>query len=62
MKIYFLCIAATLIAGCNSGDQIEKCAQAALKANGPYKSDQEKAEFEFVVRRMCLEAASGNKN
>ena len=62
MKNYFLCIAATLITGCNSGDQIEKCVQAALKANTPYKSDQEKAETEFVVRRMCLEAASGNKN
>jgi hypothetical protein len=62
MKNYFLCIAATLITGCNSGDQIEKCVQAALKANGPYKSEQDKAGDEYVARMMCLEAASGKKN
>jgi hypothetical protein len=62
MKNYFVCVAAIFIAGCNSGDQIEKCVQAALTANGPYKSAQDKAADEFTARRMCLEAASGNKN
>jgi uncharacterized lipoprotein YmbA len=62
MRNYLLCIAATLITGCSSGDQIEKCVQAALKANGPYKSEQEKAGDEHLIRLMCLEAASGKKN
>lgn len=59
MKNYLLCIAAIFISGCNSGDQVEKCVQALITANGPYKSDRDKAASEFVARRLCLEAASG---
>jgi hypothetical protein len=62
MKSYLVCFAAFFIAGCNAGDQIEKCVQAGIDANGPYKSSLEKSEAEFAVRRMCLEAANGKKD
>ena len=62
MKSYYMCIAAIFITGCNSGDHIEKCVQAAITANGPYKSAQDKAADEFTARRLCLEAASGKKD
>lgn len=62
MQKYFSCIAFLFIAGCNANDQIEKCVQSALTANGPYKSAQDKAADEFTARRLCLEAASGKKN
>lgn len=62
MKNYFVCVAATFIAGCGAGDQIEKCVQAGIDSNGPYKSSLEKAETEFAVRRICLDAASGKRD
>jgi hypothetical protein len=62
MKSYLVCFAAFFIAGCNAGDQIEKCVQAGMDASGPYKTTQEKSETEFVMRRVCLDAASGKKN
>lgn len=62
MKSYLVCFVVFFIAGCNAGDQIEKCVQAGIDANGPYKSAMEKSETEFAVRRICLDAASGKKD
>jgi hypothetical protein len=63
VKNYFLCVAAIFIAGCNSGDQIEKCVQAGIASYGTAdKTSESKAETEFMARKICLEAASGKKN
>ncbi len=52
-----------LLVACNSGNsldgQIEKCVQAGLKANEPYKSAQDRAEEELGLRGWCLRQASG---
>jgi hypothetical protein len=61
MKNFLLFISVVFLAACNSGDQIEKCVQAGIDANGPYKTSQEKSETEFVLRRVCLDAASGKQ-
>lgn len=49
------------LVGCDDGisSQIEKCVQAAITSNGPYKNSQEKAGMEVSARGFCLRAASG---
>ena len=65
MKILFNLTAVTFVilglAACDNGigGQIEKCVQAGLEANGPYKNNQEKAGVEIGVRSHCLNAAAG---
>jgi hypothetical protein len=51
----------SLLGACDSGlsGQIEKCVQAALAANGPYKDSKDKADTEISARGFCLRAASG---
>jgi hypothetical protein len=53
----------TQLTACDSGvnGQIEKCVQAAIAANGPYKTSTEKSEMEFISRTYCLKAASGKE-
>jgi hypothetical protein len=47
--------------GCDSGvsGQIEKCVQAAMKSNEPFKDAKDKAETEVIARTYCLRAAAG---
>ncbi len=54
-------ISCAYLVGCDSGisDQIEKCVQAAIASNGPYKDSQDKAGTEAIARGFCLRAASG---
>lgn len=59
--LFGILIYSTYLVGCDSGisGQIEKCVQAAITSNGPYKNNQEKAETEVIARSFCLRAASG---
>lgn len=56
----FTLVGANLVA-CDTGlsGQIEKCVQAGIAANGPYKDSADKASTEVSVRAYCLRAASG---
>ncbi len=58
--VLFLCVC---LAGCDSGisGQIEKCVQATVASNGPFKNDHEKLEMESIARLMCLKSASGKE-
>lgn len=51
------------LVGCDSGlsGQIEKCVQAAMAANYPFKNSQDKAETELNARAYCLRAAAGKE-
>lgn len=57
----FLFLLGANLVACDSGlsGQVEKCVQAGISANGPYKSSTEKAEQESISRIFCLRAASG---
>ena len=66
MKFFlFRCIAPLAVflqlASCDSGmsRQIEKCVEAGLAANGPYKNSTEKADTELGVRGFCMRSAAG---
>lgn len=63
IKCFLSVVLLTQLNACDSGvnGQIEKCVQAAIAANGPYKTSTEKAEMEFVSRTYCLKAASGKE-
>jgi hypothetical protein len=51
------------LSACDSGisDQIEKCVQAGLNSEGPYKDSKDKASTELHYRAGCLKAASGKE-
>ena len=48
---------------CDSGmsRQIEKCVEAGLASNGPYKNSTEKAADEVVYRMHCMNSAAGKQ-
>jgi hypothetical protein len=49
------------LVGCDSGlnGQIEKCVQAGMEANKPYKDNTAKADAELAVRGYCMRSAAG---
>jgi uncharacterized lipoprotein YehR (DUF1307 family) len=49
------------LTACDSSvsSQIEKCVQAGIESNGPYKTEKDKVDTEFLIRAHCLNAASG---
>ena len=59
--ILIIIFLSSLLGACDAGlsGQIEKCVQAALAANEPYKKSKEKADTEISARGFCLRAASG---
>lgn len=61
LKIFAALLLCINLVGCDSGisGQIEKCVQAAIVSNGPYKDNKDKAETEVIARQLCLRAASG---
>jgi len=52
-----------VVTGCDSGisSQIEKCVQAGMAANEPYKDSAEKSGTELQVRGYCLRSAAGKE-
>lgn len=55
-------LTAIVLAGCNNNsldNQIEKCVQAGVKFDEPYKTDKSRYEQEARMRLACLKAASG---
>ncbi len=63
-KIINFCIVVVLelvLTACEGGvsSQIEKCVQAGIESNGPYKTEKDKVDTEFLIRAHCLNAASG---
>ena len=46
------------LVGCQS--EVDKCTDALVKANGPYKTSEEKAQAEGGIRIACLKASKGN--
>jgi hypothetical protein len=57
MKFFFICATAFILLGCQS--EIDKCVDAGLRANEPYKTAQEKSETEMQFRMACLKASAG---
>ncbi len=51
----------TQFTACDYGmsGQIEKCVQAGMEANKPFKDNTEKAETETRARAYCMRAAAG---
>jgi hypothetical protein len=49
------------LTACDTGvsSQIEKCVQTGIESNGPYKTEKDKVDTEFLIRAHCLNAASG---
>lgn len=49
------------LTACDGGvsGQIEKCVQTGIESNGPYKTEKDIVETEFMIRAHCLNAASG---
>jgi hypothetical protein len=47
-----------VLVGCQS--EVDKCTDALVKANGPYKTSEEKAQAEGGIRIACLKASKGN--
>jgi hypothetical protein len=41
--------------------QIEKCVEAGLASNGPYKNSTEKAADEVAYRMHCMKSAAGKE-
>jgi hypothetical protein len=58
-KMLFLFVALLGLSGCQS--EVDKCVAAGLKANEPFKSEQDKANDEIGFRIACLKAASGKQ-
>ncbi len=62
---FIKCMAAlfvfTQLAACDSGlnRQIDKCVEAGMEANKPFKNNTEKADTEIQVRAYCMRAAAG---
>lgn len=65
MKNIFGCIAILLfilqLTACDTGlnGQIEKCVQAGIEANKPYKDSKERADTELGLRGFCMRSAAG---
>jgi hypothetical protein len=66
MKKTLICLTAafvtlTQLTACDNGvnGQIEKCVQAGIEANKPYKDSTAKAEAELAVRGYCMRSAAG---
>jgi len=57
LPIAILVLAWALV-GCQS--EVDKCTDALVKANGPYKTSEEKAQAEGGIRIACLKASKGN--
>ena len=58
-KLTFALIALVCaLVGCQS--EVDKCTDALVKANGPYKTSEEKAQVEGGIRIACLKASRGN--
>lgn len=60
-SVSFMLIGITVLTGCDAGisGQIEKCVQAVMVSNEPYKNKADKAETEALARTYCLKAAAG---
>jgi hypothetical protein len=57
LPIAILVLAWALV-GCQS--EVDKCTEAFMKANEPYKNKAERAEQESYFRYGCLKANKGN--
>ena len=57
MKTLLCCVVLFGLLGCQS--EVDKCVAAGLKANEPYKAEQDKTNDEIGFRLACLKAASG---
>ena len=51
----------TQLTACDNGlnGQIDKCVEAGMEANKPFKNNTEKADTEIQVRAYCMRAAAG---
>jgi hypothetical protein len=57
MKTFFIFGTMFILLGCQS--EIDKCVEAGLKADEPYKSAQDKSATEVGYRIGCLKASAG---
>jgi hypothetical protein len=57
MKTFFIFGTMFILLGCQS--EIDKCVDAGLRANEPYKTAQDKSQTELGLRIGCLKASTG---
>ena len=57
MKKFLIFGTMFVLLGCQS--EIDKCVDAGLRANEPYKTAQDKSQKELEFRIFCLKASTG---
>ena len=59
-KLSFL-ICILILAGCQPKSDVDKCVEAILKADGPYRNKEDKNDSEADARLECLKAQAGKQ-
>jgi hypothetical protein len=61
MKRLSLLVCILMLTACQPKSEIDKCTEAIVKMNEPYKNDPERNEMEARSRIKCLQAQSGKE-